>query len=388
MVGDVLPMVVRDHGFWAFHLWSIIFFIRFYKYSLWSDALGWGAAAVVATLFRIEGITYLFMLPFVLLSDQRVWKERLQRFARGQILLLVISVGVLAILFTSSGIENLGRLGDPLKFALGAYQQVFYGLNDKAHIFAKEILGKFLADYALTGILLTLFFVILKNVALSAGWIQLVLSGYFFKCANSYLRPKHATILAWLLAIGVVNATFVTLSVFVLTKRYVLPVGMLITAYAAFGLAALYSASKKGKRNIVFLLTILLLVLQFGLVVKLSKKDFEIEAVRWVLSNTPANSRIYYDSSKLQYYSGQTNGPFYRRNTSAEDLKQLVLTEKLRDYDYLLAHVGKDNLGQEIFLTAQLHSAPLAIFDSGHNSRVLIYRIKRKLSPPGNTGET
>jgi hypothetical protein len=58
LVGDVLEMLMRDEGFWAFYLSSLMFFIRYLQLNKISDALLWQVCIIIATLFRIEAICY------------------------------------------------------------------------------------------------------------------------------------------------------------------------------------------------------------------------------------------------------------------------------------------------------------------------------------------
>ncbi|HYD91138.1 MAG TPA: hypothetical protein VEA37_06570, partial [Flavobacterium sp.] len=61
---DILPVIMRDLGFWAFYLCSILFLLKFSRGNLFYHALLWQASAIIAMLFRVEGITYLLFLPF------------------------------------------------------------------------------------------------------------------------------------------------------------------------------------------------------------------------------------------------------------------------------------------------------------------------------------
>lgn len=65
IVGDVLEMLLRDEGFWAFYLSALVFFIRFAQHQKVWDALLWQACIILATLFRIEGFFYLSLLPLL-----------------------------------------------------------------------------------------------------------------------------------------------------------------------------------------------------------------------------------------------------------------------------------------------------------------------------------
>jgi hypothetical protein len=74
---SVREYVIRDHGFWAFYLISVVGLIKFFRHDRWCDALLWLSALSVATLFRVEGIIFIIMLPFTALF---VSKNRLRLF--------------------------------------------------------------------------------------------------------------------------------------------------------------------------------------------------------------------------------------------------------------------------------------------------------------------
>jgi hypothetical protein len=73
IVGDVLPMLLRDQGFWAMFLTSLVYFIQYYREHKIRYALLWQIFAILALLFRIDGlnifsmqITFLFSAYFAL----------------------------------------------------------------------------------------------------------------------------------------------------------------------------------------------------------------------------------------------------------------------------------------------------------------------------------
>ena len=107
MVGDVLAMLMRDQGFWAFFLTSIVFFIRYYKSGTYKDAFFWQLSAIVATLFRIEGITYLILLPLILFFiKEHPVTLRIGNFIRCNFINIIVVVIITAIILTS---QNLSR---------------------------------------------------------------------------------------------------------------------------------------------------------------------------------------------------------------------------------------------------------------------------------------
>ena len=385
LVGSVLSLVVRDHGFWASHVWSIVFFLRFYRSNAWKDAWLWGAVAAMAMLFRIEGITYLVMLPLVLLLQPQVdWRQRFATLVKAHALLLTAAAGLLAafVLNPALSLKSLGRLQDPLVFAKQAYHQVTQGLASRAYSCADSMLGPFLDDWAVPGLLLTLALVLLTKAASSAGWLQLAFAIYLRKRQGNFALPKHSSIPGWLLLLGLANGLIIILSVSVLSKRYMVPVGIIILVYAAFGLVALFDAWKRKPsrpiaRNWIFPAAGVAIALQAGLLLwpSNSGNSFEQDAVRWALTHTPPHSRIYYDTGRLRYFA--TGETFDRGEADWATIQALVSSGRIRQYDYLLVHVSSKRPEQEQFITAQLGTQPLAVFDNNHGKKVLIYRVLR-----------
>ncbi len=61
--------IVRDHGFWAFYLLSVLFLLKYFRQSelnffSWPFSFGWAICLIVATLFRVEGVIFLILMPF------------------------------------------------------------------------------------------------------------------------------------------------------------------------------------------------------------------------------------------------------------------------------------------------------------------------------------
>ncbi len=67
-------LVIRDSGFWAFTLISLLYFIRFTRTSRRAASFAWQVAAIVAVAFRIEGIIF-FAVPILYYTLNRDFKE-------------------------------------------------------------------------------------------------------------------------------------------------------------------------------------------------------------------------------------------------------------------------------------------------------------------------
>jgi len=376
IVRSYLPMVLRDPGYWAIHVWSILFFIRFYLRQEWRYALGWGIAASLATLLRIEGIVYFLMLPLVLLIQNK-GHGRIPVFIKANTVLLVTGVFVAALLVMHPSLQlnQLGRLSDPISVSGAVYHQFSHGLHEKARIFSDQILGKFLADYAIDGLLLTLVYAVIVKAGTAAGWIPLALGVSSLKLPVQH-RPATPVVFGWLLALGLITSLFIILSTFVLPKRYVMPIGLVILVYAAFALAYLYrqwQAWKFSGRNIWFPLVASLVILNWGMVLGgwANQRNFELEAVEWISMH--AKGRVYYDSGRLRYYAN-ADEPFGRGQATAEEIQKLVESDSVRQYEYLLIHISRNQEMLEQFVTARL-GPPVTVFENGRSKRLLIYRV-------------
>ena len=58
VLNDYRDLIVRDFAFWAFCLLALLLFIRFLRKGTLGMSLAWQLAAIVAVLFRIEGIIF------------------------------------------------------------------------------------------------------------------------------------------------------------------------------------------------------------------------------------------------------------------------------------------------------------------------------------------
>ncbi|MDG2293136.1 MAG: glycosyltransferase family 39 protein [Methylophilaceae bacterium] len=113
IVGDVLEMLMRDEGFWAFYLTSILYFIKHHENGQTRHAILWQASAILALLFRIEGLVYLLVLPLIHLFNHQISHKRrleniLNTYSISLIALLIILISVNTI--DSLSMSNFGRL--------------------------------------------------------------------------------------------------------------------------------------------------------------------------------------------------------------------------------------------------------------------------------------
>lgn len=384
LVGDVLSMILRDQLFWAVHLWSLIFFIRFYRDDDFRDAMAWGALAALAVMFRIEALSYLLFLPLAFLADYScTWRRRWLRLARANLVLIgvLLVAGAVIVLFPSLRMERLGRLQDPIYIAMKVVEQLSHGLDVKSRIFAEEVLGKFLKDYAFSGLLITLLYALITKALSSAGWLQLAVALFGRSSGLRARVPSFNSIFIWLILLGLVNAVFILFAQFLLPKRYLVPVAFVILIYAAFGLQNLYDAWVARKADHVANRWILpgvgcaLAVQMLMAIWPSSHPNPEIDAARWLNEHASPDSSIYYDSRRIRYYT--TGDSSNRKRDAWPKILEHFEGDTIRQYDYLVVRISKNNPERQEMLTLRAGVQPQASFDNGRGDKVLIYQITR-----------
>lgn len=309
IVGDALQMLLRDQGFWAFFLTGLVFFVRFYRSLSWIDAVAWQLAMIAAMLFRVEGITYLLALPFVLLLN-----KNLTLSTRGFALLKAHSVNLSAGLIVASylflkglPVSNLGRLQEI--FTTRLLEDLTRKFMQRSEIMANDVLGNFLDQFASEGLLLTFLFIMLAKTISSAGWITAGLAAYTVKLRQQLLNHDAWRIMTAVMAIALIDMFLIILKVFVLSGRYVTPLALMLILLAAFGLNELFRNLQTGSTKKRWLVYILVVILALGLVKNILPKraghNYQQDAVAWVKSHNPDNLPVFYDSSRVRYYAGE-----------------------------------------------------------------------------------
>lgn len=374
IVRNILPMVMREQGFWAFYLLSLLFFLRFYRQKHLMDSIAWQICAIVAMLFRVEGITFLALLPMVLLLNNEIsWRDRFNQLVKAYLITtLAIVVVVLVLLVTPSlKFSDLGRLNESITVVHGAYVQLNHGLLDKARIIGENVLGSFLSDYGMQGLILTLFAVIFGKIVAAAGWLPLLLAATSEICA---LKPHNEAkrIFLWAALLGLLNLWVILLCNFILPSRYAIPMAWIILIFGAFALAALYEKARIGKHR-VFWLAIIVLAINMVLSLKPYPAGYndEQDAVAWIKQNVKPNHRVFYDNAMLRYYAGE---PFVDRGIPNWDrVTQAMADGSISQYDYLVIHMSDKTPERADYLNQVLGYKLVASIKSSKNRRILIF---------------
>lgn len=398
-LNEARPEIVRDHGYWAFYLLSLLFFIRFYRDPRRRHALAWGIAITLATLFRIEGIAFLLLLPTVLwLRRGTPFGQRLKYFleAHRVTLVLALVLGVWMAVDPEFS-RNAGRLHDPFTRLHDFWLALSTGLQEKAQRLREAVLDNHSDHYALPALVAILLIILLDQIVKTLTPLYSVL----LFCRPFYSRLQwpqwsEGTLLiflwAALLNLGIVLVFLIHFSF--LSGRYVVPFILLALPAIPFILASVHDHWRLRHTGLAprrWLLPLILGGLIFTLgdsVLSLGRpsKAYIKEAGLWLREQLPARTRLYANHQRLYYYSGRLTH-FWEQVGQMQASKwplgeQWLLNQTWKHYDYLA--LWTDHRAEFDRQLARIPDLELIkTFANRNHDAVLIYRVRTGAGGPG-----
>lgn len=389
IVGSALPMLLRDQGFWAFFLTSLIFFIKFYRDGKLRDALLWQVFCIVAMLFRIEAITFLALLPFALfVNTSLAKKECLMRFAKAHTLnlLTVATLLIMLIAIPSLSSADFGRLQEVWALSNQGFHNIAQQFKEKSSLMGKVVLGPYLDGYSSIGLVLALIGIVLMKTANTAGWVSVGLIALGLKDKKVQIKPDARFIFIFVSSLALINMVTILLRSYVLSSRYVIALGFILLIFSSFALAALVNSNKansvkadSGSRKkwlLVIVIAILCLSFLRNIAPNRQSYAYEKEAVEWVKQNTPKGSSIFYVSPRARYYAGV---PYAGRYYDFwEYVTQAINDGSINQYDYLVINLDEEDLAKQKQLQeALVHHALTREFVGYRGKKKILFFSKK-----------
>jgi hypothetical protein len=380
IVGDILPMLIRDQGFWAFFLLSILFFVRYTIQQRWQDALWWQAAMMLALLFRVEAIVYLFSLPLLLLGLKgKPFKQRLIAFIQASSLTLIALVMLTVVLLTTHiGIEKLGRLKEV--FSTDIYQQITQKLFERAEIMGSQVLGEYLDEFGLTGLLLTFMYVMLKKTVFSTGIITTALAALTLRKTSPILDKKALHVVVGVMTISLVIMFLIITKVFVLSSRYIIPLSFMLMLLAAFSLGQILShlhqktiAKSWKKILLILILGLMGLTTIKNILPKPAGYTYEQEAARWLRQENSRHEAVYFDSARLRYYAGEPYTGSLTPLAAWKNFEKAVSNGEINRYRFIALNLAQKHPEKSAYIQKNLSGyAEVARFSSDDKKKSIV----------------
>lgn len=360
IVGDVLEMLMRDEGFWALYLTGLVFFIRYYQQLRLRNALLWQLCAIIATLFRIEAITYLVLLPFLFMfSSNFSVKERIRHLLISHALNIFLALGLILaiVLHGDLSMKNFGRLQEV--FTLNLFDELTRKLFANAAVMSEVVLEKYLEEFAIPGLLLTFIYAMIVKAVSTTGLVNFIMAAFAIKNRSALIESKAFQVLSSMALISLMNMALIITKVFVLSSRYVVGLAFVLMIFAAFQFAKvinnnqqLSEQTNKYKWLAIALVVFMLLSLIKNILPKAEGYNYMQDAVAWVQSQNTENKPVFTDESRITYYMG---APYQRRGADNwEVVTKAINSKEIFNYEYLLISQSAKRPEREQFVAEQL----------------------------------
>lgn len=381
LLGDVVPMVVRDHGFWAGFIWSLVFFIRFYRKKNIRDAAAWLLISSIMTLFRIEGALYLILLPFSIFFNKDFHKpQQTLQYLKIALLEGIVLLAAWAILGFVVDTYGFSRVGELISRPLLVYSQMISGLAPKLHILSNDILGSEMNGYAYFVLIIALLITPLIKALFSAGYAQLLLAVLHAKYRRKGSRLSiPIPVAAAVIVICMLYACGMALTAFAVSTRYLSPVAFIVILYASFSLGTWVNNNKNNVctnkfENYLYKGLIAIVTLQFIAIIfpKPLSAFPEKLAAEWLVENVSENKNIYYSSRRIKYYKDGDSAD--RTMDNWDVVKDTLQSKKLCKLDFVVVGASGEDQVRKEFINSLFDTKPTKSFKSKHKT-VYIYEV-------------
>lgn len=366
--------IVRDHGYWAFYLLSLLFFVRCLQTFTLRRAMAWAGALLLATLFRIEGAVFFILLPFAALCLPKQEK----RFRSTLILLTPCLFGVLAVLLVSVLSPNhsmepgrVVELGQYLTQSGSRMLQQYQ--TSKAALIATVLPLEAARDAGLVWFL-TLIVWYFTNIIQNLSLIAAILLAYawFTRCARFEAKSRLA-LMAYVIVNGVITAVFFSQHLF-LSKRYLIAFTLTLSVWLPFALLHLSSLGAQLKTRMAYYAAVFFIVLSsLGVMINSGpSKAYLREAGDWLAVNVKPEQSLFINDGQLMYYANHYGLSLFKMNQQMRDPAALANGE-WHHYQYIALRVrGDDTRWASVALA--MNQQPVRTFSGPHGDAILIYK--------------
>ncbi len=386
IVGDVLPMLLRDQGFWAMFLTSLVYFIQYYRQSHIKAALLWQIFAIFAVLFRIEAIVYLLGLPLLLLFEKKYHlKQRFNKFLIANTLSFFCFMAITcALLFlTHLHLSDFGRIQETLTIFPKIVSSINHTFSLKADIMGDKVLGRFLDNYGLLGLIVSLISIFIVKVISVAGWP--VVGIFSLSRLQNSDKPSNPIqtdtrrIFNWVMLLALINALLIMVSEFILSSRYIIALGFIMLIFSSFKLENLlnkFSTIKPWQKATLLILLAVLTINGFtNLLPKGAGYNFEQDAVAYLKQQQVPNDKVFFVTPRARFFAG---APYAGRGYEYWDFIQNAISSgTIKQYDYLLLNIDIDAQYKEKQQYLSQHLSPYMLEKEfyGYNKKkkVMLY---------------
>lgn len=380
---SVREYIVRDHGFWAFYLISIFCLLDYMTQPHWFKAWLWSLSLMLASLFRVEGFIFLFLMPFFAWFNFRFrFFQRLRQFLSLNSFWFVVLIGLILFLRTHMSLVvdhlDLGRLNelgrqvsDGLDIVFSQFQRIQLALS--THVLTADS-----KNDATLVLFLMVFSWFLASVVSNLSLIYAILIVYaWVRKAANIIAPMRLVIYGYLLINVIVTFAFLTERLF-LSKRYLIALSLVLMLYVPFALSDLSMRwAQKRYRWMLVIASIFIATSGVGGIFEFGySKAYLRHAGDWVRQHVPQQAKLYVNDYQLMFYTEHFGYELFKSYRGFENMQTALSDNKWRAYDYLAIRVNKHMSDEQRGVLKNISYPPVQVFQNKRGDGVVIYQVK------------
>lgn len=352
-LNDNRAEIVRGHGYWAFSMLGLIYFIRLFRGFSWWSLTGWTASMVLATLFRIEGVVILCLAPLgLLLNTQLAWSNRLAALVKTSVPLLLGGIALLLSYLLLDSFQN--RLLEVFASLAALSNAMLSEVPHKAELLRQRVFPLFSRDGALLSVYLILVFMIIKDFIESMSLPYFMIWLFRRSLPATGLAADAVSIIGFFTAANFFVLLPYILLHFVMVSRYTMMASLLLLVVVAFSLSELHRKKSTGaakNRRLLFNAIVVVMGLMFiaGIKTSGSQKLYVLDAASWMQRNLPGKTHVGtdYQNQRLEYYANY--GSEGRAQDAYIDVND-ISSKKIRmpEFEFFLLRVKAGKLASDL----------------------------------------
>lgn len=377
--------ILRDFGYYAFLLTSILFFLRYLKKPNGLYALSWSLTAMTAALFRIEGVVVFVLTPLaIFFIKEWQFKHKITNYLKLNVInVTAVVVAFIFLMFNKNhSVAQLGRLEEILVYLQHGLGILTITYNEKIALLQKYILpliGKETALLFLVGGLISIFIeVFISTISFS----YLIFVTHTF--SKKLLPIKHKNqigLMAYILVTTLILLIFVIFRFF-LSSRYVAPLCLLLMLLAPFSLSKLFKEWLTFRTTVQIKRWLFPIASMFLLINVISSfgffgvsKTYVVDSGYWLQQNTRVNSLIYSNDAQLYYYSHRSGMHYPEDFEKITDWLTQLKTTNLKNYHYVALKISHDEKDKKMAAITFLQTQPIYQLRNKRDDEVFIFKI-------------
>ncbi|HEU5280663.1 MAG TPA: hypothetical protein VFU82_01600 [Gammaproteobacteria bacterium] len=366
--------IVRDHGYWAFYLVSLLFFVRCLEQLTARNVLAFAGALLMATLFRIEGAVFFMLLPFAaLFLPKQASRIRLSLALFSPCLFGFVAVLGVA-LFYPNHLTQSGRLFELGQYLTQSGAQMLAQFNASKSALMASVLPLEAARDAGLVWFLTLIQWYFVNIIQNVSLIFAILLVYAWKTRAASWAPKHRlAVVAYVLVNVIITAIFFAQHLF-LSKRYLIALTLTLSLWVPFALEKLFVARAGRPSRVAYAAAMFFIVLSsLGVILNSGpSKAYLRDAGDWLAVNVPAKSSLFINDGQLMYYAKHNGLDLFKASASMRDPAALA-NGQWHHYDYVALRVRGDD-ARWAAVAIGMNQQPMRTYSGPHGDAILIYK--------------